>query len=146
MPDINQLTEALSGQMATLVQSQLLRIAAVYENCQEDDGDWSWDSNSIVEEVHTILEELGVIARCPVCQYDFACASPGAISADSCPQWDRHACSGGCGESNDECTCSCCDACGCYDCECPRCGMCEERTSDCQCEDEVKLWPVDATS
>src|SRR4051794_40428096 len=97
MPDIKQLTEALTGQVLTLFQAQLLRIASVYENNQDDDGDWSWDSNNIVEGVHTILEELGVIARCPVCQYDWANSSPGAVSADSCPEWNRHLCSGGCG-------------------------------------------------
>lgn len=146
MPDINELTEALSGQMATLVQAPLLRIAAVYENNQRDDGDWSWEAASIVEAVHDILEELGVIGRCPVCSYDFARAAPGSAGAEECPMWDRHTCSGGCGNTNDECTCDCCSECGYYDCECPRCGRCEERLDDCSCEDELKQWPADATT
>jgi hypothetical protein len=144
MTDINQLTEVLSAQLTTVVQAPLIEIAACFQEGQDDDGDYSWNPDNIVEAIYPILARLGVIKRCEECNYDFAWANTTPPETGDCPNWDSHSCSGGCGNTNDECSCDCCDVCGYYDCECPQCENCEERTRDCTCTEAEKMWPADA--
>ena len=137
MPDVGQLTEVLTAQLITTLQAPLIEIASCFQNNQEDDddGDWSWDAISITEAIFPILERLGVIHRCEECGYDFAWANTTPPGSGDCPNWDGHSCEGGCGNSNDECTC---------DCECPVCENCEYVTSECTCTEAERIWPANA--
>jgi len=143
MPDVEQLTEVLTAQLMTTLQAPLIEIAACFENNQDDEG--IWDACNITEAIFPILERLGVIHRCEACDFDFAW-TPGAGEAGpgNCPQWDSHSCEGGCGNTNDECTCENCSHCGYYDCECPQCENCEESIHECGCSETDRMWPANA--
>jgi hypothetical protein len=100
---------------------------------QGSDSDGQWDS-AILESVMAFIvaEDAGArLAKCDHCGTTYA-----PSKWDYCPYWDNHPCAGGCGNTNDDCTCDNCSQCGCYDCECPRCTRCGEIPGECPCPEE----------
>lgn len=97
------------------------------------DAEGQWDACSITEAVMELIVRDGGdrITKCPQCSTNY----PWSMY-DDCPYWDNHQCSGGCGETNENCTCENCDECGYYECECPHCIRCDCKRSECECPEE----------
>lgn len=103
---------------------------------QGSDSNGSWDSR-ILEMVMGLIAREGSdrIARCTVCSTHYP-----THLYDDCPYYDDHQCAGGCGETNNDCTCDCCGECGYYDCECPHCTKCANKRSECECPPELAVF------
>jgi hypothetical protein len=101
------------------------------------DSDGSWDSCAITEAVMDLLRVEGIdrLAQCDHCSTWFP-----IHVYDDCPYWDSHPCGGGCGETNENCTCDCCNECGYYDCECPKCTKCGLIQGECQHPEEEAVF------
>lgn len=100
------------------------------------DSDGSWDS-CILEMVMNLVAEEGSdrIAHCAVCSTRYP-----THNYYDCPYYDGHPCEGGCGETNENCTCENCDDCGYYECECPHCTKCACKQSGCECPEEEAVF------
>jgi hypothetical protein len=113
------------------------KITELYIDNSDSDG--SWEACDITEAVMALLVAEGRdrLGQCQVsdCQTWFP------INVyDDCPYWDSHLCTGGCGETNENCTCGCCTNCGYYECECSRCTKCSEVRGECQCPEEEAVF------
>jgi len=116
----------------------IIKIADLFIDNSDSDG--SWEPYDITEAVMSLIASEGnqgqqLLGQCGHCStwYPYR-------SWDSCPYWDSHPCDGGCGETNENCTCDCCEYCGCYECECPRCRKCGEVRADCGCPEEEAVF------
>jgi len=110
------------------------KIADLYIDNSDSDG--SWESIEIAAAVMNLLVMEGDrLACCEHCGTNFPMSM-----YDDCPYYDGHPCSGGCGETNECCTCDCCNYCGYYDCECKRCTKCGEVQADCPCPEEEAVF------
>jgi hypothetical protein len=119
-----------------LTREELIdKIADLYIRYSDDDG--SWDACDITEAVMSLLTHEGAdrLGQCPVC----ATWYPVELY-DGCPYYDGHECGGGCGHTNEECTCEDCPTCGCYECECPSCRRCGLVEDDCDCPEEEAVF------
>jgi hypothetical protein len=111
------------------------KIADLYIDHSDSDG--AWEPCDITEAVMSLLTTEGRdrLSQCPDCSTWFPIQT-----YDDCPYWDDHQCSGGCGETNNNCTCENCDDCGYYECECPVCTKCSEKPGVCKCPEEEAVF------
>jgi len=113
------------------------KITDLFVDGSDDDG--SWDSDTITEVVMALLVREGSdrLAQCGHCSTWYPISMYG-----DCPYYDSHPCGGGCGNTNEECTCEDCPDCHIYyeDCECPRCQSCGEKRGECACEEEMAVF------
>lgn len=116
----------------------IIKIADLF--IENSDSDGSWEPSDITEAVMSLIVSEGntgqtLLGQCGHCStwYPYR-------TWEDCPYYDDHPCSGGCGETNNDCTCDNCSDCGYYECECKRCTKCGERPGDCPCPEEEAVF------